>query len=324
MSDLIDSDAYIALSADEKLGLLWQQLRVAYEDVADRPVLKPAKEMTDEELAEVTPFTDPRVTAGAFGRKSGSPHIVLPRLDVLQPGRRKLIHLLGTCAKIEWLPARSGEFSGLFASGARGIIRISDGRLTADGPWAPGVAIKLFIDRQPSADLLFGHAFDGAPDLGHFLSFRQSTTLPEPTTENGRRVDSALEGALREIAEGAAGEPRVTGTHPVALFRRDGTAESQPSWPTSIDLRLTPAFDAHFKEQVERQHPDFRDLCASLPSELVGQPMYDVVLGETASMASPGAQVHSPVIAKVVLKTPFVALAFSDHQLIFRHPLPRQ
>ena len=77
------------------------------------------------------------------------------------PSRIKYVHAVGVVAPIKWIatPAAS-KYSGIFKQGSNyGIMRLSSGaRVTDDENVTPGVAIKLFRDGIPSANIL---AIDG-------------------------------------------------------------------------------------------------------------------------------------------------------------------
>lgn len=109
-----------------------------------------------EDPKRTEPRPDPRLTQAINLHSAFHPgRDFLPR-----PGdpevKKKLIHHEGAVARIEYTPTGNPTYTGLLATGAKGIMRVSNGNGSDKGGFAPGVAIKFPITGHPSADMLFG------------------------------------------------------------------------------------------------------------------------------------------------------------------------
>ena len=128
---------YQRLTAPEKQEHLWRRIaESAYHDDA----------LPSQSFAE---FLWLCLTKGLL--LASYEHIAFERAEDFMPeGRLRLIHTHGTCAQIELEidPDADHPYSGLFKTGALGLLRIS---LTLPArSFSPGISLKLLVDGQRS------------------------------------------------------------------------------------------------------------------------------------------------------------------------------
>ena len=98
--------------------------------------------------------------------------------DTMPPGklyghRQRVIHSLGTIAKVELKPqaTSSHPFTGIFEGASHGIIRLSlAGEISAIKSFTPGFALKFLRDGLPSVNLVAMPSVDGQGDDYNFFA----------------------------------------------------------------------------------------------------------------------------------------------------------
>jgi hypothetical protein len=240
-------------------------------------------------------------------------HKITPSFDRntdVRPKRRKIFHSYGATAKVRYVPVRRGivgalaqgqpapgDYTGVFETGAVGVARLSLGLGEHPlAPWIPGIAVKLFVDGEPSVNI---HALprDGAQTNKDFMAATHSTKL-DPTP---------LDGLLRFASRGA--DPSHRKTDHVAAVEADGTLVSQPKSPFKLELRPAPQT---YVSPPAWGDEDFRISLARIPE---GGALYEVYAYPAEGTDDDDAQ-H---IGDLILESPFVATAFQDERLHFRH-----
>ncbi len=208
--------------------------------------------------------------------------------DVRAP-RTKIFHPFGTVATVRY-EARSGHpFTGLFATGAEGLARLS--LATDDETYIPGIAMKLFVQGRPSVNVHAIPSFEPQTSRD-FFARSPSNEIPPPTATPIK--------LFSKLAARIADPLRRPVDH-LAAVGPDGAAVAQPRAPRRIHFR--PA-EVHFPADSTA---DFRDLLATVP---VGTIIY-AVYAET-----PDGEVH---IGDVRTLSPFVASEWGDRVLHFKH-----
>jgi len=104
-------------------------------------------------------------------------------LDV-RPPRTKWLHQFGAIAKAEYVPNPEPPpnyegvyppFSGLFESGALGVVRLSLAMSTRF--YITGISLKLFVDGKPSQNLIMNPSLD-PQDTKNFFELGMTDRLP--------------------------------------------------------------------------------------------------------------------------------------------------
>lgn len=221
---------------------------------------------------------------------------------------KKAIHARGSVAKIKFIPTTDTPFTGLFQGADYGLLRLSVTGDPADRGFAPGLAIKLFVDGKPSENFSALVSLEGQGKNYNFFAHEFSNIVP---------VVKSLGPILSNLIFS-----RVT-KYPTKLYLQDlaetdqsGRSESEPHYP--VQVFLVPNPQVQFPESPAR---DFRhDLKAIAPGtllfsvyavdpkkfgdELIGQPEY---------------RHQAQLIGHIETRSEFVASSYGDSQLFFRH-----
>jgi|GEM_PF-2416737 hypothetical protein len=222
------------------------------------------------------------------------------RSDKMPKGRRKFIHAFGVVAPIEFRPASAPSFTGLYQSGAIGLLRLS----VVDDPNAiglvPGAAIKLYVDGQASKNILTMHSLEGQGDNRNFFFHTLRTRIAPPKQFSLLRTALAFNHAV----PGANNIP-VAG---LATVTRDGHKVAKPVAPVRLRLEPTKSVRKKISKNSKR---DFRtDLM--LAKIKVGTTIWRVYEDRTV-----GPTIH---VGDIVLQDRFVASSYGDTELFFQHP----
>ena len=209
--------------------------------------------------------------------------------DVREP-RTKIFHPFGATAKVRFAPAAGHPYTGLLASGAPGIARLS--LATDESSFIPGMGLKLLVDGQPSLNVHAIPNFDGQSSRDFFLR-SLCTTIPEPSSLPLKLFARVA----RKIAD-----PFVRRVDHLTGVDRSGRAAVSPRAPAR--LRFHPA-GVHF---ATRSTADVREQLAGVP---VGSVIYSVYAEEDGQP-----DVH---VGDLRTESTFVSSAFSDRVLHFLH-----
>lgn len=156
---------YQSLKANEKLSLLWNEKIVptAYH------VLPPIKFFSI--VYKFFKLLSPSYLSVTFKLVS----------DEFPARRERLIHPNGSVAKVEWVPDAGIQLSGIFQTGAVGLVRLSlAGNPDAARSYIPGMGLKLFLDGKPSVNLQVMHKLTGQGKNQNFFKESFSNVIPDP------------------------------------------------------------------------------------------------------------------------------------------------
>jgi len=273
------SDSYRGASAAEKQNALWQAvLDTRY------PSLPPIR------------FSYMwSVLRGAIIFTLRKPFVTVS--DV-RPPRAKLFHPWGTAAKMRFIADGDHQYTGLFKTGARGLVRLS---LAMDVTrYSPGGGFKFLVDGQPSQNLVAvpgldpfeSHDFFGPPltnvlaaptrppfSRGWIFSYTWMSTVANPVVQ-----------PLGHLAEVTARGEKVTDAKaPYRVYLR-------PAQGIGFDPKTT--YD--FREELTK----------SIPEGTTIYRMYGI--------AEQGS-VDEVYLGRVVTESSFVAAFFVDRLLAFEH-----
>jgi hypothetical protein len=211
------------------------------------------------------------------------------------PERTKVFHPYGVVGAASFEPADGTPFTGVFASGALALIRLS---LAADtSSYTPGAAIKLFVDNRPSLNI---HTVPGLdPQTSRDFFAREFTNWIAEPTDRGAR---ALEGALAKVVPGATNLP-------VTRLARVDSHGAPTVGQVVAPVRLVLRGVKHFSETTER---DFREELSAAFAP--GDTLFDVF-----GIDARGQEVKA---GRIVLTQPLMASSFGDRELHFQHNAP--
>lgn len=234
--------------------------------------------------------------------------IKMDRLDDEAPSRwRKAIHPHGAVAKIKFVSASDSPYTGLFKGADYGLLRAS---LTGDPEargFAPGLAIKLLADGQPSGNFSALVSLSGQGQNYNFLAHRFSNIVPV-VNEFGPRFTNLI---FRRVTR----HPTRIDLQNLGTITQQGHSEVQPHTPTQVFLVPNP--DLQFAESPH----DFRTDLASIDPGTLLFSIYaiDSVDPEGDTMNANGDRSQAQYIGHLETTSPFVASFYGDSQLFFRH-----
>jgi len=217
--------------------------------------------------------------------------------DVMPSGREKVVHRFGSVALVEVSFTNNHPYTGLFRENSIcAIARIS---LVAEPGQAqgvvPGIAIKLFVDSQPSKNIHLMHSLDGQGYDGNIFKHAKSNRLPPARNWFIRSVETVLSlGNLRL---------RELKLDHIASIRLDGSRSTHQMAPWK--MLLQPSNSHGF----DSNNLDFREQLSNIEA---GSVLYDIYAvrhqGATAEL-----------IGQLSITEAFVSSKFADERLFFQH-----
>ena len=234
--------------------------------------------------------------------------------DEAPPGWKKAIHAHGTVAKVKFIPTENTPFTGLFKGADYGLLRLSLTGDPKDRGFAPGLALKLFIDGQPAANFSALVALTGQDQNYNFLANEMSNLVPEE--------DSFGTKFINWIFRRVSNFPRKLYLQEFGTIDQYGNRESNPNYPYQIFLVPNP------EVQFSSSPHDFRDDFATVPSETTLFSVYAVnpeQLGDQAAekavekIEQSNYRQQAQIIGSLVTTSEFVCSSYGDSRLFFRH-----
>lgn len=301
---------YEGWAAEKKASWLWETIeRTAHPPAALPPLRLP---LQGDTLTSIGIVTRRRELEKALTRTS----------DLMEPGRPKVIHAFGSVAMIELETDEQSSFTGLFApppdGGAIGLIRMSVvGKVVGNVAFTPGFGLKLFIDGEPSADLLaMNHTVGQGRDFDMF-----SNTMTNDLSEEHQELRT-MQKLMAKLFERVSRQPRRLVVTPHTERRRDGSAVDEPSGPRRLVFHPTAESKRIFAGQAG---VDFRRVLADAP---VGTPLYEIegVVDPPRPRHGPPRKRTGPTLGVIRTTTRFVSSDGGD-RLFFNHvqdPLDRK
>ena len=222
---------------------------------------------------------------------------------------KKAIHARGTVAEVEFVPSPDSPFTGLFAGATSlGLIRLSVTRDPSDRPFAPGLALKLFVDGRHSENFSALVSLTGQGNNHNILANEYSNVVPVVNEIGPKMINLMF---------------RRTSRHPTKIYVEDlakidatGTVVEHPIFPEQLYLVPNPAIG--FSEAPGR---DFRTDLATLEPGIVLFTLHTTAPQDVGNseLNSPQRRERARPIGELRLTSQFVASAYGDSQLFFRH-----
>lgn len=226
------------------------------------------------------------------------------QLDEVPINWRKAIHAHGSVAKIKFIATNNTSFSGLFKGADYGFLRLSLTGDPSDRGFAPGLAIKLFVDENHSENFSALVSLVGQDKNYNFFANELSNIVP---------VAKSLGPIITNLIF-----IRVT-KYPTKLYLEDlgeidqhGRKQSKAYYPAQIFLVPNP--NIKFPESPPH---DFRNDLATIPAGTSLYSVYGVSL-EEATDKSDNRQ-KAKVIGQIETTSEFMSSFYGDSQLFFRH-----
>jgi hypothetical protein len=190
--------------------------------------------------------------------------------------------------QVEYVSTGDHPYTGLW-QGATGLVRLSvTGDPTKRG-FAPGLALKMLVAGQDSANFSALYTLNGQGQDHNFFAHPLSNIVPV-VNEFGPQF---INGIFRRVTR----YPTKLSLQDFGVFDRSGAAVTTPKSPEQISLmpELQFANDPH----------DFRTDLTPLPAD---SKIFTVMVNDSQQ-----------IIGHLVTKSKFVASAYGDRQLFFRH-----
>lgn len=270
---------YQSQSAFQKRELLWQQ--ISAKPYSTLPSLDSAASPSLKELF-----------FSGIGDAFTSP------TDEIVAGRKKVIHKWGSAVKFRFEADRASQYTGIFSTGAIGIARASLALPFASGkPFVPGLALKFFVDGQPSKNLTVMERLEGQGEDTNYFKSAFTNVIPNPEEFGTKLGTWIFEGFVKDALH-------LKAEH-LATVTAEGVSVAATKAP--FQLLFIPTREA----AISSSSPDFREELAKIP---VGTVLYDVYAKENEAK---GSALHK--VGRIITESRFVASAYEDETLYFQH-----
>ncbi len=228
--------------------------------------------------------------------------------DETPPNWKKAIHAHASVAKIQFMPTDNTPFTGLFKGADYGLLRLS---LTGDPDargFAPGLAIKWFIDGKPSEDFSALVSLTGQGTNYNFFANEFSNIVPV-VNQIGPKLINLI---FRRVSR----HPTKLSLQGLGEIDQQGRSVAHPHYPTQ--LFLVPSQTVQFSETPGR---DFRTDLAAIAPDTVLFSVYGVELKQvgTNEPQQAEARLNAQLIGHIKTTSEFITSSYGDSNLFFRH-----
>jgi hypothetical protein len=129
--------------------------------------------------------------------------------DAAMQGTVKPIHAEGVSAAVQYAPTDFAKlnYTGIYASGGMGILRLSLATAKESSSFTPGLALKIFVDERPSVNFHAMYSLDGQGLDTNFFSHKFATTVDKPRGCILKAIAYSFHRSLAEISPDAGNRP---------------------------------------------------------------------------------------------------------------------
>ena len=228
--------------------------------------------------------------------------------DETPPKWRKAIHAHGSVAKIKFILTSDTHYTGLFQGADYGFLRLSlVGDPTKRG-FAPGLAIKWFVDGKPSADFSALVSLAGQGKNSNFFA-NEFTNIVPAVSQIGPQLINLI---FRRVTR----YPTKISLQDLGSVDQQGRPILTPHYPEQVFL--TPNPNVQFSEH---SNTDFRNDLTSIPAGTLLFSVYaidpSIIESEMSSVSD--CRNHARHIGDIITTSEFVSSFYGDSQLFFRH-----
>ena len=227
---------------------------------------------------------------------------------------QKAIHAHGSVAKIKFIPTAHTSLTGLFKGVDFGLVRLS---VTADPQergFAPGLAMKFFVDGHPSENFSALVSLTGQGNNYNFFANEFSNIVPVVNQFGPRLINWIFSRVTRF--------PTKLYLEDMAKIDQHGNSEKQPYYPYQIFLVPNPQL-----KFPENPPHDFREDLASIVSGSLLFTVYGVIPATVSNDSNqisklvdePNYRQKAEIIGTIETKSAFVSSEYGDNLLFFRH-----
>lgn len=282
-------DKYNDLSAEQKRLILWENINQSLYS-------NELPELTATQFA-TTAFRaiDPFFVDKTFSTTSDEMPLQQNPITKKQRHRPKIIHTYGSTALVRFIPTKNHPFTGVFERQTLGLARVS---IAAPLTFTPGMAVKFFLDDQPSVNIQVMHSLTLDKDNCHPFENNFSNIIPPPS---GILKFAAVTFEL--IAKKRGGR-----ANHLTLDHLAEVGTKNPKAPYQIIL--TPSY----KAQTLKFNCD-QDYRMTMFEELgFADKLYDIYANDKED----GEFIK---VGKLVLESKFLASEYGDEVLFFQHDI---
>jgi hypothetical protein len=192
------------------------------------------------------------------------------------------------------------------------------------GDVAPGLALKLFVDGEPSQNVSALVTLDGQGDNYNFFA-NEMSTMVGPSSQMKGKISSLL---FRMVTR----HPRALGVAGFARVNPDGSAVAKPLYPYLLHFVPAEMLQTLFPSEKHNPLEDVLGLTPSTLSSAAGVvyevwapvPKVNTASGAQAALVgvekgSTRRQDGSTLVGRLTLEERPVASTFGDRQLFFAH-----
>lgn len=258
-------------------------------------------------------------------KKLGLPQLIkMSRQEIALKGSRysdfapenwvKYLHRRGSLAKVKIVPA-SSKYTGVFEGAECGLLRLSlTYKVTSSKPVAPGLALKIFRDGAPSANVSALVSLNGQGKDYNFFKNPMSNIVPE-----GKGIGQAL---VHKLFKRVTRYPEELLVDHMASMDAQGLKEEKIVSPRQ--LFFVPVLNAKYSSEQHEVRDDFN----AIPE---GTKIYEIravsekyagfdYSGYTSATAESFVK-ESEHVADIITTSEFISSSFGDDGIFFRHQL---
>lgn len=229
-------------------------------------------------------------------------------VDEAPMGWKKAIHAHGSVAKIQFIAVADTPFTGLLKGADYGFLRLS---VTSDPiiqGFAPGLAIKFFVDGKPSANFSALVSLEGQGQNYNLFANEFSNIVP-PSRHLGPKLINFI---FRRVSR----YPTQLYLQNLATVEQNGQTVTHPHHP--YQLFLVPNPDVQFA--VSLPHDFRQDLLTIAPgTQLFSVYGVDPKQVTDRSIGQPEYRQQAQLMGHLETTSEFVASEYGDRRLFFRH-----
>lgn len=235
--------------------------------------------------------------------------------DEAPPQWKKAIHAHGSVAKVKFVPTPDTPFTGLFKGADYGLLRLSVTGDPTDRGFAPGLALKLFVDGQPSENVSALVSLSGQGKNYNFFAHEFSNIVPEEKSLGPKFINLIF----RRVSK----YPRRLYLQRFGELDQNGHKESVPYYPERIFLVPNP------KIQFAESPPhDFRHDLATIKLGTLLFSVYGVAPNQGGDdvrnatiddIEQPAYRQKSQLVGTIETTSEFISSFYGDSRLFFRH-----
>lgn len=216
--------------------------------------------------------------------------------DEIPKGRVKFIHTYGSVAKFEYIPVPGHEYTGIYESGAYGLIRLSLAGNPDQINYTPGAALKFLVDGIPSLNIVVMNNLEGQGQNRNFFANDFSNKIPGPRTLPLR----ILEGIFKMVRKPANDLP----VGHLGYYQNDGAYVNDAVVPSQLIFKPSSQVSHLIQEDSKI---DVREELAMIPDSSTLYHVY-ALQGQAEQK-----------IGDIVLRSKFLASKYGDKNLFFQH-----